>query len=96
MTAVWDEEQMDGLQGHPAPDTNCITAEGTEKEWHTVIDHSLCPTASGPAPFISEKKKTHEIQGVCCCFKVNDADLVSLCQKGSASAVCWSDQGTGK
>lgn len=56
MTAVWDEEQMDGLQGHPAPNTNCITAEGTEKEWHTVIDHSLCPTANGPAPFISEKK----------------------------------------
>lgn len=95
MNAAWDEEQMDGLQGHTVPDTNCITAEGTEEEWHTVIDHSLCPTASGPAPFISEKK-THEIQGVCGCFKVNDADLVSLCQKGSARAVCWSDQGTGK
>lgn len=47
---------MDGLQSHPAHGTNCIAAESTEKEWHTVIEHGLCPTARGPAPFLSEKK----------------------------------------
>lgn len=82
MTAAWDEEQMDSFQGHPAHGTNCITAESGEKEWHAVIDHSLCPTARGLAPFTSEKK-IHEIQGVCGCSKVNDADLVPLCQKAA-------------
>lgn len=72
---------MDGLQSHPAHGTNCIAAESTEKEWHTVIEHGLCPTARGPAPFLSEKKTPREIQGVCGCSKVNDADLVPLCQK---------------
>lgn len=57
MTAVQDEEQMDGSQGHPAHNTNCITAESTEKELYTVIDHSLRPIARGPVPFASEKKK---------------------------------------
>lgn len=28
-----------------------------------------------------QRKKTHESQGVCGCSKVNDADLVPLCQK---------------
>ena len=28
-----------------------------------------------------QTKKTHEIQGVCGCSKVTDADLVPLCQK---------------
>lgn len=53
-TAVWDDEQMDSLQGHPAHGIDCIAAEGTEKKWHTVIDHSLCPAARGPAPLIPE------------------------------------------
>lgn len=37
-----------------------------------------------------------KIQGACGCSKVNDADLVPLCQKGSARAVCLSDQDTEK
>lgn len=56
MTAVWDDEQMDSLQGHPAHGITCIAAEGTKKEWHAVIDHSLCPAAGGPAPLIPEEK----------------------------------------
>lgn len=55
---MWDDEQMDSLQGHPAHGINSMAAEGTGKEWHTVIDHSLCPAARGPAPLISEKKNT--------------------------------------
>lgn len=86
---------MDGSRNHPVSGMDCITAEGTEKECHTVIVHSLCPTASGPAPLISEKK-THEIQGFCGCSKVNDADLFSLCQKVNARTPCRSDQGTGR
>lgn len=80
MTAVWNDEQMDSLQGHPAHGINCVAAEVTGKECHTVIDHSLCPAARGPAPSIPEKKP-RESQGACGCSKVNDADLVPLCQK---------------
>lgn len=95
MTTVWELDQTDILQCHLIPSTDCIIADSTEKEcyWSQPVYYCQWTYSSN---FMGEKIKMKKIQGACGCSKVNDADLVPLCQKVSARAVCSSDQDTEK